>query len=140
MTPLYITSSKGVHACSFDGQVTTVGLAGKVVSQAFISGNTMLAAVPVVHEVHAMMGYVDNTSTSQKAGLYRLDLSDTQSCQEHLMYEGNVKSCAIGNESTSGTKRWYAGTEPADLLISEDQGTTWSNTSSFAAIEGREGW
>lgn len=139
MTTLYVTSSKGVHACSWDGQVKPLGLAGKVVSQAVVSGKTMLAAVPVLHEVHAMMSYVENTST-QKAGVYRFELSNTQSCQENLVYGGNAKSCAIGNESASGKKRWYAGTEPADVLISEDEGKTWSDTGSFAAIEGRNGW
>lgn len=140
MTTLYITSSKGVHSCSWDGQVKPLGLAGKVVSQAVVSGNTMLAAVPVLHEVHAMLSYVENRSTTQKAGVYRFDLSDTQSCQENLAHECNAKSCAIGSESASGKKRWYAGTEPADVSISEDEGKTWSDTSSFAAIEGRIGW
>lgn len=100
----------------------------------------MLAAVPVIHEVHAMMGYVESTQTSQKAGLYHFDLSNHQICQEDLVCEGNVKSCAIGDESASGKQRWYAGTEPADVLVSEDQGHTWSDTSSFAAIDGRDGW
>ena len=140
MTTLYVASSKGVHACSWDRQVKSLGLAGKVVSQAVLSGNVMLAAVPVLQEVHAMMSYVENKSTTQKAGVYRLDLSDTQPCQVNLVYEGNAKSCAIGSESSSGKKRWYAGTEPADVLISEDEGKTWSNTSSFAAIEGRNEW
>lgn len=140
MAAFYVTSSKGVHLCNWDGQVKTLGLASKLVSQAVVKGDTMLAAVPVIHEVHAMMSYIENTSTAQKAGMYKFDLTNPQTCQEDLVYEGNVKSCAIGNESASHPKRWYAGTEPADVLISEDDGKTWSDTGSFAAIEGRDGW
>lgn len=140
MASFYVTSSHGVHACTWAGTTKHLGLDGDLVSQAVVKGDTMLAAVPVIHEVHAMMHYVDDPAKNQAsaAGLYKLDLSGSRSPRaiEEMVCKGNVKSCAIGNESSSGKKRWYAGTEPADVLVSDDEGLTWSDTNSFSAIEG----
>ena len=112
-------------------------------SQAVARDRTLLAAVPVIHAVHKMMSYVDDDSAEQKAGLYKFDLSQGvhADMKSSLVHEGNVKSCAIGKQSSSSKKqRWYAGTEPADVLISEDEGATWADTSSFQAIPGRSEW
>lgn len=88
------------------------------------------------------MSYVDDDSCEQESGLFMFDLSTglhaDLKCRQ--VYSGNVKACAIGKQSTSGKQRWYAGTEPADVVISDDYGATWADTSSFNAISGRGDW
>ncbi len=139
---MFATSNKGLHAFSLNGQVTSIGLFDTVVSQATARDEILLAAVPVIHAVHEMMSYVEDDSREQQSGLFVFDLS--QGVQPNMkgkqVYNGNVKSCAIGKQSPSGKQRWYAGTEPADVVISEDTGATWADTSSFQAIPGREDW
>ena len=139
---MFATSSKGLHAFSLTGQVTSIGLSDTVVSQATARDETLLAAVPVIHAVHKMMSYVEGDSREQQSGLFMFDLSKgvRPEMKGKQVYNGNVKSCAIGKQSTSGKQRWYAGTEPADVLISEDTGATWADTSSFQAIPSREKW
>lgn len=139
---MFATSSKGLHAFSLTGQVTSIGLSDTVVSQATARDDTLLAAVPVIHAVHEMMSYVKDDSQEQQSGLFLFDLSKgvQPKMQGKQVYNGNVKSCAIGKQSTSGEQRWYAGTEPADVVTSEDYGATWADTSSFQAITGREDW
>lgn len=139
MHRLFATSSKGLYAFELQGDFTSVGLQGNVVSQTSARDGVLLAAVPVIHEVHKMMSYVDSDSQRQQPGLYKCDLSGGETgCKR--VHDGNVKSCAIGKESASGKQRWYAGIEPADVLISEDNGVTWSDTGSFKAIPARESW
>ena len=139
MHRLLATSSQGLYAFDLQGDVTTVGLQGSVVSQTSARDGVVLAAVPVIHEVHKMMSYVDSDSQQQQPGLYKCDLSGSETgCKR--VYGGNVKSCAIGKESSSGKQRWYAGIEPADVVISEDSGANWSDTGSFKAIPARESW
>lgn len=139
MHRLFATSSKGLFAFDLKGDVRSIGLQGNVVSQTSARDGTLLAAVPVLHEVHKMMSYSDKDSQPQKPGLYLCELSGGETkCKR--VYDGNVKSCAIGKESASGKQRWYAGIEPADVLISEDNGATWSDTGSFKAIPARESW
>lgn len=139
---MFATSNKGLHAFRLTGQVTSIGLADTVVSQATARDDTLLAAVPVIHAVHKMMSYVQDDSREQQSGLFLFDLSKgvQPKMQGKQVYKGNVKSCAIGKQSTSGKQRWYAGTEPADVVISEDSGVTWADTSSFQAIPGRQDW
>lgn len=139
---MFAASSDGLHAFSLTGQVTSIGLSGTVVSQATARDGTLLAAVPVIHAVHKMMSYVEDDSREQQSGLFLFDLSKgvQTKMKGKQVYKGNVKSCAIGKQSTSGKQRWYAGTEPADVLISEDSGATWADTSSFQAIPGRQDW
>lgn len=139
MHRLLATSSKGLYAFDLQGEVTSMGLQGNVVSQTSARDGVVLAAVPVIQEVHKMMSYVDSDSQRQQPGLYKCDLSGSKiGCKR--VYDGNVKSCAIGKESASGKQRLYAGTEPADVVISEDKGATWSDTGSFKAIPARESW
>ncbi len=142
MPALFATTSKGLHAFTLSGDVTPIGLNDRIVSQATARDGALLAAVPVIHAVHKMMNYVDDDSREQQAGLFEFDVS--QGIQADLkgkrVYNGNVKSCAIGKQSTNGKQRWYAGTEPADVVISEDNGKTWADTSSFQAISGRAEW
>ena len=139
MHRLFATSSTGLYAFELQGNVTSVGLQGSVVSQTSARDGVLLAAVPVIHEVHKMMSYIDSDSQRQQPGLYKCDLSAGElGCKR--VYDGNVKSCAIGKESASRKQRWYAGIEPADVLISEDNGATWSDTGSFKAIPARDSW
>ena len=141
MHRLLATSSEGLYAFTLKGEVTSVGLQGNLVSQTCARDGVVLAAVPVIHEVHKMMGYVDSDSHRQQPGLYMFDLSKSAgdtSCKS--VYDGNVKSCAIGKKSATGEQRWYAGIEPADVVISEDRGSTWADTGSFKAIPARESW
>ena len=142
MQAMFVTSSNGLHAFSLTGQVTSIGLSGTVVSQVTARDGTLLAAVPVIHAVHKMMSYVEDDSREQQSGLFWFDLSKgvQTKMKGKQVYKGNVKSCAIGKQSTSGKQRWYAGTEPADVVISEDSGATWADTSSFQAIPGRQDW
>ena len=144
MPLLFATSTQGVHAFTMQGTVTPVGLADKLVSQATARDGTLLAAVPIGHAVHKMMSYVDDESRTQQdaAGLYVFDLvGGLQASPEgRRVWQGNVKSCAIGKPRHSGKLRWYAGTEPADVLITEDAGSTWADTGSFRAISGRQDW
>lgn len=139
MQRLFATSSQGLFAFDLKGDVRSLGLQGNVVSQTSARDGRVLAAVPVLHEVHKMMNYSDKDSQSQQPGLYMCELSGGETSLKRV-YDGNVKSCAIGKESASGKQRWYAGIEPADVLISEDNGATWSDTGSFKAITGRESW
>lgn len=142
MHRLLATTSKGLYAFSLTGEVSLIGLQDNVVSQATARDGVLLAAVPVIHQVHQMMSYVDSDSQKQQSGLYKFDFSagNGSSPQPKRVHTGNIKSCAIGKESSSGKQRWYAGVEPADVLISEDSGVTWSDTGSFKAIPARSEW
>ena len=142
MHKLFATTSKGLYAFTLTGEVSLIGLQDNVVSQASARDGTLLAAVPVIHQVHQMMSYVDSDSRKQQSGLYKFDLSagSGASTQPKIVHTGNIKSCAIGKESSTGKQRWYAGAEPADVLISEDSGVTWSDTGSFKAIPARQEW
>ena len=54
---------------------------------------------------------------------------------ETKIWSGNAKTCAI--KGVEGEHRLFLGTEPADVLISDDMGATWRGTDSFAAIKDR---
>ena len=136
---LFATTSKGLYAFTLTGDVSLIGLQNSVVSDVAARDGILLAAVPVIAQVHEMMGYVDGESPDQKSGLYLFDLSGERQ-HSKLVCAGNLKSCGIGQESATGKQRWYAGIEPADVLISEDQGGTWSSTNSFKAISARDSW
>ena len=101
---MFATSSNGLHAFSLTGQVTSIGLSGTVVSQVTARDGTLLAAVPVIHAVHKMMSYVEDDSREQQSGLFWFDLSKgvQTKMKGKQVYKGNVKSCAIGKQSTSG--------------------------------------
>ena len=51
------------------------------------------------------------------------------------IWAGNAKTCAI--KDIGGEQRLFLGTEPADVLISDDMGKTWRGTDSFAAVKDR---
>lgn len=139
MHNLLATSSKGLFAFTLTGDVTPVGLQGTVVSQTAARNGVVLAAVPAFQEVHKMMSYGDSDSSRRQPGLYMFDLAGGDANGKHV-YNGNVKSCAIGKGSAAGKQRWYAGTEPADVVISEDMGATWADTDSFKALPARDSW
>lgn len=139
MHSLLATSSKGLFAFTLTGDVTPVGLQGTVVSQTTARNGIVLAAVPAIQEVHKMMSYGDSDSSRRQPGLYMFDLAGGDANGKHV-YNGNVKSCAIGKGSAAGKQRWYAGTEPADVVISEDMGATWADTDSFKALPARDSW
>ena len=56
---------------------------------------------------------------------------------ETKVWSGNAKSCAL--RRVGDDPRLYLGTEPADVLVSDDLGASWRGTDSFAAIPGRCG-
>lgn len=139
MHSLFATSGKGLFAFTLTGDVSPIGLQGTVVSQTSARNGVVLAAAPVFQQVHKMMSYGDSDSSRRQPGLYMFDLSAGDANGKHV-YSGNVKSCAIGKESANGKQRWYAGTEPADVVISDDMGATWANTDSFKAVPARDSW
>ena len=54
---------------------------------------------------------------------------------ERKVWAGNAKTCAI--RKLQGEQMLFLGTEPADVLTSDDMGCTWRGTDSFAAIPER---
>ena len=71
------------------------------------------------------------------AWLARLDEEDGAVESEVKVWSGNAKTCAMS--VVKGRQRLFLGTEPADVLISDDMGATWHGTDSFAAIPDRQG-
>ena len=139
MHSLFATSSKGLFAFTLTGDVSPIGLQGTVVSQTSARDGLVLAAVPAFQQVHKMMSYGDSDSSRRQPGLYMFELAGGNANGKHV-YNGNVKSCAIGKGGTTGKQRLYAGTEPADVVISDDMGATWTDTDSFKASPARDSW
>lgn len=54
---------------------------------------------------------------------------------EAKVWSGNAKTCVL--RTVGDGPRLYLGTEPADVLVSDDLGASWRGTDSFAAIPGR---
>ena len=94
-----------------DNGVERIGLAGKSVSHVAIGGGKTLAAVP-------------------RDGLYQIDSSE-----EHRLWEGDARSCAIGPDN-----RLYVGTEPAMIFRSDDGGATWLRLDKIDDLPTREKW
>ena len=69
------------------------------------------------------------------AWVARLDNTGTAIEREGKVWSGNVLTCAV--RRVGANTRLYLGTEPADVLISDDMGQTWLGTDSFAAIPDR---
>ena len=69
------------------------------------------------------------------AWLAKLDESGSTVESETKIWAGNAKTCAI--HDVEGEQRLFLGTEPADVLTSNDMGETWRGTDSFAAITDR---
>ena len=75
--------------------------------------------------------------TTQESGAWiaRLDNTGTAMERESKVWSGNAKTCAV--RTSRGGSRLYLGTEPADVLTSDDMGRTWLGTDSFAAVPER---
>ena len=73
----------------------------------------------------------------QECGAWLAKLHNSASSieSESKVWSGNAKSCAL--HAVDDELRLYLGTEPADVLISDDMGSTWRDTGSFMAITER---
>jgi len=68
--------------------------------------------------------------------LSRLNEAGNTVGSEIKIWAGNAKTCAICE--VDGEQRLFLGTEPADVLVSNDMGATWRGTDSFATIPDRQ--
>ncbi len=142
---VYISTTAGVYALDVaERQVLDTPqlatLRSTLVSQVAVRDETLLAAVPELHQVHDMMSWKNSVNSSQaacKPGLYVVNLHSREpAAAAAAVWHGNAKSCAV-EKAADGSLTYYVGTEPADVLISSDKGGTWLGTDSFKAIPGR---
>ena len=75
--------------------------------------------------------------SQQESGtwLAKLDEDGIAVESESKVWAGNAKTCAM--REVQGKQMLFLGTEPPDVLTSDDMGGTWRGTDSFAAIPER---
>ena len=86
--------------------------------------------LPMQHTARALFSQQESG-----AWLAKLDEDSIAVESERKVWAGNAKTCAI--RKLQGKQMLFLGTEPADVLTSDDMGGTWRGTDTFAAIPER---
>lgn len=142
-----------VHCLSPNGATTVVGDAlpdrllvatrsGVVVADR--AGDRFVERTRVLADRHVSSLWYDAESGTVLAGSYdggvfaSTDDGLTFSLAGDALRDHNVYTVAIN--PTSGDDRWYAGTEPVALFVSDDRGKSWRELPAIGQMPGREKW
>jgi hypothetical protein len=146
---LFAGTTRGLAAVNMlEGSVHKLGLDNCYINHVSKLKNTLAAACPEFGPLHSLPA-VDPVSyathPNHQPGLHLLDLPASPAqyagTPSARAWTGDARSCRlVPGSAPSAPPRIFVGTEPADVLVSEDLGSTWADTASFGAIPTRPNW
>jgi hypothetical protein len=133
-----VGTGTGVHLIQLpDGSTSPVGLLKQFVTHVAVRGEHLLAACPVFGPIHEKHYGVRKEDQQAAGGLWHINLASPSSLKAKQVWRGDARSCNVG---PGDVPKLYVGTEPADVLSSEDLGASWKGTDSFKALASRPQW
>lgn len=136
---LFVGTHRGIYCVSLlTGSGHLMGNFNSVVGHLSYWKGQLLVACPFLGPLQVMQGAHPQHHPCHQCGLYVYDMKTVHS-KPVLVWEGDARSCAI-SEGRGGVPRFYIGTEPADVLFSDDCGLSWQGSNSFRNVASRPEW
>eukprot|EP00877_Chromochloris_zofingiensis_P013892 jgi/Chrzof1/8757/Cz03g23120.t1 len=147
LSHFYAGTTNGVYKVSLpEGRISHLGLAGHVVNYIFCrQPEELLVACPLLKPMHARMRMSQDTNPQHRPGLHHIQLSTSGSLVEsgdvtcNHIWSGDAHSCALF-DTENGKKRIVVGTEPPQVLYSDDGGKTWGGEGDLDKLPSRPNW
>eukprot|EP00877_Chromochloris_zofingiensis_P013891 jgi/Chrzof1/8756/Cz03g23110.t1 len=148
VSQIYAGTTNGVYKVSLpEGRISHVGLAGHVVNYIFCrQPEELLVACPVLKPMHVrLMDMSQDAAPQHRPGLHHIQLANTGSLVEagditsNHIWSGDAHSCALF-DTENGKKRIVVGTEPPEVLYSDDGGKTWGGEGDLDKLPSRCEW
>lgn len=136
---LLLGTSAGVFLVNLHTQdIQLLGLQDSLVGQISYANGLVFASCPLM-DISSSSLQQQDPAAAAVAGLYSIDLNSTHSspfatgaAPVHKLWEGNARCTAVSASSNSSAAstalpRIYLGTQPADVLYSDDFGASWAS-------------